>query len=280
MDLAALAQRKGAPRFAAIPPDVLAVLNRGLLPTVNLVEWLAIDLPGLARHVASDIGLDPQHEVLADALAMLDAVKPLRRHPVIARALYAMTAQQPDPDRHADALARHPSDVARGWAAHWVGMGGLPLAGQLASVRRFAADAHFGVRELAWSVVRDAVIAELDHALVLLQPWVREADPHLRRFASELTRPRGVWRAQIEGLKAEPWRALPLLEPLRADPDRYVQNSVANWLNDASKSQPAWVIALAERWLRESPGAHTRYIVQRALRTLRRDGAAVAGTTD
>jgi 3-methyladenine DNA glycosylase AlkC len=153
----------------------------------------------------------------------------------------------------------------------------LPLAAQLEAVRRFAADPHFGVREIAWMAVRDAVIASLDEALALLQPWMFDADPNIRRFASELTRPRGVWCAQIEALKAEPWRALPLLEPLRADPSRYVQNSVANWLNDASKGrgeqgeqgeQGEWVDSLCARWVAESDCAETRYIAKRAMRTL------------
>jgi 3-methyladenine DNA glycosylase AlkC len=144
------------------------------------------------------------------------------------------------------------------------------LPQQLESVRRYAADTHFGVREIAWMAVRDAVIDSLDESIELLTPWVYDVDPNVRRFASELTRPRGVWCAQIEVLKAEPWRALPLLEPLRADTHRYVQNSVANWLNDASKTQGPWVDALCERWLRESPGEATRYIVKRASRTLRK----------
>jgi len=77
-----------------------------------------------------------------------------------------------------------------------------------------------------------------------------------------------VWCAQFEAFKAEPWRALPLLEPLRADPSRYVQNSVANWLNDASKTQAQWVAQLCKRWAAESAAPQTTYIVRRALRTL------------
>ena len=44
--------RKGASRIALIPPEVLEALNDGLLETVNLNEFLALDLPRLARSVA------------------------------------------------------------------------------------------------------------------------------------------------------------------------------------------------------------------------------------
>ena len=71
-------------------------------------------------------------------------------------------------------------------------------------------------------------------------------------------------------LKAEPWRALPLLEPLRADPSRYVQNSVANWLNDASRTQPEWVRQVCAVWRAVRSGRRRDYIVRRALRTVNR----------
>jgi 3-methyladenine DNA glycosylase AlkC len=116
--------------------------------------------------------------------------------------------------------------------------------------------------------VRDEVIGELDTALDWLQVWVTDIDENIRRFASELTRPKGVWCAPIKALQAEPQRALHLLEVLRADPSRYVQNSVANWLNDASKTQGPWVESVCMRWERESPCDETRYIVRRARRTM------------
>lgn len=263
-----LLARRGAARIALIPPEVLDALNEGLLPTVNLNEFLALDLPRLARNVARDIGLDPSAERLEDTLAMLGAFKPIRRHQHVARALYDLTGERSERDAIAHQLAVHTSDIARCWAAQWVGFSGLDLPGKLDAVRRFAADPHFGVREIAWSAVRDDVGRDVDGAVRLLQPWVHEADANLRRFATELTRPHGVWCAPLPVLKAEPWRGQSLLEPLKSDPSLYVRNSVANWLNDASRTQPEWVEQLCTRWQRECQTPETAYITRRAMRTV------------
>jgi 3-methyladenine DNA glycosylase AlkC len=260
--------RKGAARIALIPPEVLEALNAGLVPTVNLNEFLALDLSRLARSVARDVGLAPEDERIADTLAMLDAFRPVKRHEHVARALYDLTEPRADRDAIAHRLATHPSDIARSWATQWIAFSPMALSEKLHSARRFAADPHFGVREMAWMAVRDEVAGAVDDAVALLQPWVRDPDENIRRFASELTRPRGVWCAQIDALKAQPWRALALLEPLKADPSRYVRNSVANWLNDASKSQPEWVDEVCRRWLAESGVPATQYIVRRACRSL------------
>lgn len=271
MPVDAFENRVGAHRIALIPPAVLQVLNAGRIATVNLNEFLAIDLAQLAPRVAADVGLDPNAERLLDTLAMLSVFKPLQRQGHIARALYDITAPRADRDAVAHRLATHPSDMARSWAAWWLSCTTQTLADKLVAVHRFAADGHFGVREMAWSAVREDVIRALDEALVLLQDWVRDPDPNIRRFACELTRPRGVWCAQIEALKAQPWQAAALLEPLRADSSRYVQNSVANWLNDASKTQAAWVRQVCERWQSQSPLPATHYITRRALRTVFKD---------
>ena len=267
--VAHLLGRKGAAKIALIPPDVLTALSEGQVPTVNLNEFLALDLARLTRNVARDIGLPPDADRITDTIAMLGAFKPVKRHEHVARALYDLASERADRDAIAHRLATHTSDVARGWATQWIMFSDLTLLQKLDSVRRFAVDPQFGVREMAWMAVRDEVRGALDEALALLQPWVHAEDENMRRFASELTRPRGVWCAPLEALQAQPWRALPLLEPLKSDPSRYVRNSVANWLNDASKSQPQWVDELCRRWSREAPGPYCDHIVRRACRTMR-----------
>lgn len=263
--------RKGSARIALIPPEILDALTAGRIATANLNEFLALDLRLLACNVARHVGLDPQSERLQDALAILAAFPPVKRHVHVARALYDLTEPRADRDAIAHALATHPSDVARSWAAQWIAFAAMPLEAKLHAVVRFAADAHFNVRETAWMAVRDEIAGDVDHAVRLLQPWAMHPDANLRRFASEATRPRGVWCAQIDALKAQPWRGLPLLLPLKADPSRYVQNSVANWLNDAAKSQPDWVREVCATWSRGRVAPATAYIVRRAQRSLRRE---------
>jgi 3-methyladenine DNA glycosylase AlkC len=164
---------------------------------------------------------------------------------------------------------RWKSDTARGWAAMAIGHApDVPLGERFGLVRPFADDPHFAVREWAWLSMRPHIADDVGAAVVVLTPWTAEDSPRLRRFAIEATRPRGVWCAHLALLKADPALGLPLLAPLRADPCRYVQDAVANWLNDASKSSPAWVRTLCDDWLNETDAASTRRICRRACRSL------------
>ena len=67
--------------------------------------------------------------------------------------------------------------------------------------------------------------------LGMLRKWISSPSELLRRFASESTRPRGVWSANRQRWFENPELGLPILEPLRSD--RSCRRS------------------LCERWLRE-----------------------------
>lgn len=258
--LAAQTIRKGARRRAEIPPDILARLNRGELEAITLVEGLAIDFSALLQSIAPKLPADVFRAV-SDAAA----TGITRRMALVGRLLLEHLGV-----RSYLALARHRSDTVRGWAAFLLASAAeFTLRERIWLVRALANDANPGVREWAWLALRPHVAEDVEHAIRVLEPWTSEPSPFLRRFASEITRPRGVWCAQIESLKKKPSLGLPILEPLRSDPHRYVQNSVANWLNDAGKSQPEWVSKTCRRWQKESRTPATDYICRRAQRNLK-----------
>lgn len=269
---AAAQERKAKPGVAAAvtakPPsgrgvkDIsaarLAQLNAGA-PATTLTECLAVDYAALMQAVAPEAGPDAIDTMRAQAATGIS-----KRMALAAQLL----ADALGPDCAAR-LAAHASDTVRGWACFVIGaLPDLTPAARLQRIRPLADDAHFGVREWAWLAVRPPLAAQLEASVEALAPWTREPSPRLRRYASECLRPRGVWCAHIAALKADPAIALPLLEPLRADPDVYVQDSVANWLNDASKDQPGWVREICARWLAGAPPAATVRICQRALRSI------------
>lgn len=249
---------KGATRIADVPADVLAQLHAGTMATRTLAEGLALDFATL---------LGAAFPTLSDAARNgIDATAGITRR--MAQAADVLREGLGD-DAFA-ATVSHTSDTVRGWACYIAcAAKDMPLPERLSVLRPLADDPHFGVREWVWLALRPHVAADLPLALAELTPWTGDPSPNIRRFASEATRPRGVWCAHLAPLKRDPTPGLALLEPLRADPSRYVQDSVANWLNDAAKDHPGLVTDLCARWSEESPGPHTAYIVKRACRSLR-----------
>ena len=242
---------------ADIAPARLALLNGGTVASATLTEGLAIDFTRLLAAAVPAIGGARLERMRAQAATGITG-----RMALAAQLLL---------DAGADLalLQAHPSDTVRGWVCFAIAaQPGLTLSQQLAAMRPLADDGHFGVREWAWLALRPHRAARLDEAIALLAPWTADPSERLRRFACEALRPRGVWCAHIPELKQQPQLALPLLQPLRADPAVYVQASVANWLNDAAKSQPDWVRSLCAQWLLESPNAATQRICKRAQRSL------------
>ncbi len=106
--------------------------------------------------------------------------------------------------------------------------------------------------------------------LAVLAEWVRSPNEHVRRLASEGSRPRLPWGEKLADFVADPKPTLPLLEALRADPSLYVRKSVANHLNDITKDHPELVLDLVSGWDRSD--ARTAWIVRHALRTLIKRG--------
>jgi 3-methyladenine DNA glycosylase AlkC len=251
-----MSKRKGALRRADIPPDVLKALNAGTLESASLAEALAIDFVRLMEAIAPHASFEPAQ--LSSEIGIM------KRMDAAAGILFQTFGEE-----SASRFGGHASDTVRSWAALAVGrVADVTLADRLERIRPFADDRHFGVREIAWMSVRPRLAELLPEAIELLVSWTASPSPFQRRFATESTRPRGVWCAHIESLKRDPAPGLPLLEPLRADSEKYVQDSVANWLNDAAKSQPAWVRKLCARWKRESKTDATERICKRALRSL------------
>jgi 3-methyladenine DNA glycosylase AlkC len=268
-ELESLANRKPATNMVGIPVAVLDALSAGRIPTKNLVEWLAADRWYLLKSIVDELELS--HELLDDSFwtPELNKQGALKKSFAIAKHLYPHCPVSSDAWR---SMLSHKSDIVREWAALIIGLSDdLSFARKLAWMKTLADDEHSGTREIAWLALRHHVAENPQSSIRSLTPWSGSRNERLRRFASEITRPRGVWTSHIQLLKESPELGIPILEPLLADDSKYVQNSVGNWLNDASKSNPQWVQQTTQRWLACSDSPHTRYIVKRALRTLNKE---------
>ena len=107
--------------------------------------------------------------------------------------------------------------------------------------------------------------------LAEIMNWANDENYHVRRLASEGSRPRLPWAMQLPDFIKNPAPLLPLLEKLRDDPEEYVRRSVANNLNDIAKDHPDLVADIAKKWMKGASKERQK-LIHHACRTLIKSG--------
>ncbi|PYB73287.1 DNA alkylation repair protein [Rhizobium wuzhouense] len=209
---------------------------------------------------------------LADILPALDALELMQRGQCIADALHR---HLPDDFEAAaailqDCLPAPERTGLSGWAllsfnqyiaAH--GRGHVETALALLKTLTPHFTAEFGIRTF--------IADEQEKALAIISGWVTDPNHHVRRLASEGTRPRLPWAMRLPRLVQDPAPILPILEALIDDEEDYVRRSVANSLNDIAKDHADLVADFVERH-QAGASKNRLWLLKHASRTLVKKG--------
>ncbi|MEG6501532.1 MULTISPECIES: DNA alkylation repair protein [unclassified Desulfovibrio] len=141
-------------------------------------------------------------------------------------------------------------------AAHW--------DVSMAALERYTA---YSTAEFA---VRPFIIKHEARMMAQMAAWAGHDNEHVRRLASEGCRPALPWGQALVSFKKDPLPVLAILERLKSDPSLYVRKSVANNLNDISKTHPELIAKITRDWYGKN--AHTDWIVKHGCRTLLKKG--------
>jgi 3-methyladenine DNA glycosylase AlkC len=125
----------------------------------------------------------------------------------------------------------------------------------------------FGSSEFA---IREFLNRDFKRTVKVMESWASDKNEHVRRLASEGSRPRLPWSFKLNKVISDPAVTLPVLESLKADNSLYVRKSVANHLNDISKDNPEFMLRTVGAWDHSDP--RTAWIIRHASRTLIKKG--------
>ena len=119
--------------------------------------------------------------------------------------------------------------------------------------------------------IRKFLLDRPEQTLAVLIKWCDDIDPHVRRLASEGTRPYLPWGVNLKLFAKRPELILPILEKLKDDESEYVRRSVANSLNDIAKDHPDLIAELAKKWWQPKNKPRQK-LIKHACRTLLKNG--------
>ncbi|UJW74421.1 DNA alkylation repair protein [Rhizobium sp. SL42] len=218
----------------------------------------------------------PRDAFLADILPRIESLELMQRGQLIADAMYLHL-----PRNFAVAapilMATLPVDRRpglSGWsllafnqyiAAH--GLDHVEISLDLLKALTPHFTAEFGIRPF--------IHREQTKALSIIGQWADDPNHHVRRLASEGTRPRLPWAMRLPALVKDPAPLLPILTALIDDPEDYVRRSVANSLNDIAKDHQDLVADFVGRH-HKGASAERLWLLRHASRTLLKKGHATA----
>lgn len=210
----------------------------------------------------------------ARTASQLDGLELKARMELIARELWSGLGDR-DPVESLACLvavtqAEPPVD---GWAA-WPLATVVELFGPARPAEALDAMEHVTKRMSCEFAVRPFLRDHYDATYARLLEFTDHPDERVRRLPSEGTRPRLPWGMNVQRLLDDPRPGLALLHRLRHDPSETVRRSVANHLNDVTKTHPELVVETLGAWMGEPET--DRRMVAHALRTLVKRGEPTA----
>lgn len=125
---------------------------------------------------------------------------------------------------------------------------------------------HFTIESSSEFAIRQFIVKYPKETMKQMQKWAYSNNHHVRRLASEGSRPKLPWAIALREFKKEPAQVLEILEILKDDESEYVRKSVANNLNDISKDNPEIVKKIAKKWIGENNNRDK--IIKHGCRTL------------
>lgn len=105
--------------------------------------------------------------------------------------------------------------------------------------------------------------AEVMDELIL---WTRDENVHVRRLASEGVRIRLPWSGKLTVALDEFERYVEILTNLKDDPEKFVQKSVGNNLNDLYKEAPEKAESIIAQWKKAGESKASAWIIKHGMR--------------
>ncbi len=118
--------------------------------------------------------------------------------------------------------------------------------------------------------IRPLLKAEPETTLEVLASWATEDDVHVRRCASEGMRINLPWAKKLTVALDHFDRFRAVLELLKDDPERFVQKSVGNNLNDLMKVAPEKARSIIDDWEIGDPTPQRRWIIRHGSRSVKK----------